>query len=72
MCTIGYRSFRSVFLRSECRHCASERKDIPQLVRHFVNEFSRRNQRVIDTIPSERHAGAGPLSLAGQTIGRPF
>jgi formate hydrogenlyase transcriptional activator len=31
-----------------------ERKeDIPQLVRHFVREFSRRNQRVIDTIPSE-------------------
>jgi formate hydrogenlyase transcriptional activator len=31
-----------------------ERKeDIPQLVRHFVKEFSRRNQRVIDTIPSK-------------------
>jgi formate hydrogenlyase transcriptional activator len=31
-----------------------ERKeDIPQLVRHFVKEFSRRNQRVIGTIPSE-------------------
>ena len=31
-----------------------ERKeDIPQLVRNFVKEFSRRNQRVIDTIPSE-------------------
>jgi formate hydrogenlyase transcriptional activator len=31
-----------------------ERKeDIPQLARHFVKEFSRRNQRVIDTIPSE-------------------
>src|SRR3984885_3263016 len=31
-----------------------ERKeDIPQLVRHFVKEFSRRNQRVIDTILSE-------------------
>jgi formate hydrogenlyase transcriptional activator len=31
-----------------------ERKeDIPQLVRHFIKEFSRRNQRVIDTIPSE-------------------
>jgi formate hydrogenlyase transcriptional activator len=31
-----------------------ERKeDIPQLVRHFVKEFSRRNQRVINTIPSE-------------------
>ena len=31
-----------------------ERKeDIPLLVRHFVKEFSRRNQRVIDTIPSE-------------------
>ena len=31
-----------------------ERKeDIPQLVRHFVKEFSRRNQRVIDAIPSE-------------------
>jgi formate hydrogenlyase transcriptional activator len=31
-----------------------ERKDdIPQLIRHFVKEFSRRNQRVIDTIPSE-------------------
>jgi formate hydrogenlyase transcriptional activator len=31
-----------------------ERKeDIPLLVRHFVKEFSLRNQRVIDTIPSE-------------------
>jgi formate hydrogenlyase transcriptional activator len=31
-----------------------ERKeDIPILVRHFVQEFSRRNGRVIDTIPSE-------------------
>jgi formate hydrogenlyase transcriptional activator len=31
-----------------------ERKDdIPLLVRHFVKEFSRRNQHVIDTIPSE-------------------
>jgi formate hydrogenlyase transcriptional activator len=31
-----------------------ERKeDIPLLVRHFVQEFSRRNHRVIDTIPSE-------------------
>jgi formate hydrogenlyase transcriptional activator len=31
-----------------------ERKeDIPPLVRHFVKEFSRRNHRVIDTIPSE-------------------
>jgi formate hydrogenlyase transcriptional activator len=31
-----------------------ERKeDIPLLVHHFVKEFSRRNQRVIDTIPSE-------------------
>src|SRR6202041_1376029 len=26
---------------------------IPLLVRHFVKEFSRRNHRVIDTIPSE-------------------
>ena len=35
-----------------------ERKeDIPQLVRHFVKEFSRRNQRVIDTIPSETMQG---------------
>jgi formate hydrogenlyase transcriptional activator len=31
-----------------------ERKeDIPRLVRHFVREFSRRNRRVIDTVPSE-------------------
>jgi formate hydrogenlyase transcriptional activator len=31
-----------------------ERKeDIPVLVRHFVQEFSRRNDRVIDTIPFE-------------------
>jgi formate hydrogenlyase transcriptional activator len=29
------------------------REDIPLLVRHFVQEFSRRNNRVIDTIPSE-------------------
>jgi formate hydrogenlyase transcriptional activator len=28
-------------------------EDIPLLVRHFVKEFSRRNNRVIDTIPSE-------------------
>ena len=31
-----------------------ERKeDIPLLVRHFVQEFTRRNNRVIDTIPTE-------------------
>jgi formate hydrogenlyase transcriptional activator len=31
-----------------------ERKeDIPLLIRHFVQQFSRRNNRVIDTIPSE-------------------
>jgi formate hydrogenlyase transcriptional activator len=29
------------------------KEDIPLLVRHFVQEFSRRNDRVIDTIPSE-------------------
>ena len=29
------------------------KEDIPLLVRHFVQEFSRRNNRVIDTIPSE-------------------
>jgi formate hydrogenlyase transcriptional activator len=29
------------------------REDIPLLVRHFVQEFSRRNDRNIDTIPSE-------------------
>ena len=28
-------------------------EDIPLLVRHFVQEFSRRNNRVIDTIPSQ-------------------
>jgi formate hydrogenlyase transcriptional activator len=28
-------------------------EDIPLLVRHFVQEFSRRNNRMIDTIPSE-------------------
>lgn len=27
--------------------------DIPLLVRHFVQQFSQRNHRVIDTIPSE-------------------
>ena len=31
----------------------SERKTSLLLVRHFVKEYSRRNQRVIDTIPSE-------------------
>jgi formate hydrogenlyase transcriptional activator len=29
------------------------REDIPLLIRHFVEQFSRRNNRVIDTIPSE-------------------
>jgi formate hydrogenlyase transcriptional activator len=29
------------------------REDIPLLIRHFVQQFSRRNNRVIDTIPSE-------------------
>ncbi len=29
------------------------KEDIPMLVRHFIQEFSRRNNRVIDTIPSE-------------------
>jgi formate hydrogenlyase transcriptional activator len=28
-------------------------EDIPLLVRHFVQQFSRRNNRVINTIPSE-------------------
>jgi formate hydrogenlyase transcriptional activator len=28
-------------------------EDVPLLVRHFVQEFSRRNNRVIDTVPSE-------------------
>jgi formate hydrogenlyase transcriptional activator len=28
-------------------------EDVPLLVRHFVQEFSRRNNRVINTIPSE-------------------
>jgi len=28
-------------------------EDIPLLIHHFVQEFSRRNNRVIDTIPSE-------------------
>ncbi len=28
-------------------------EDIPLLVRHFVEQFSRRNQRAIDTIPSD-------------------
>ena len=31
-------------------------EDIPLLVRHFVQEFSRRNNRAIDTIPSETMA----------------
>jgi len=29
------------------------KEDIPRLARHFVQEFSRRNNRAIDTIPSE-------------------
>jgi formate hydrogenlyase transcriptional activator len=29
------------------------REDIPLLVRHFVQQFSRRNNREIDTVPSE-------------------
>ena len=29
------------------------REDIPVLVQHFVQEFSRRNNRVIDTIPQK-------------------
>jgi len=29
------------------------KEDIPLLIRHFVQEFSRRNNRQIDTIPSE-------------------
>jgi formate hydrogenlyase transcriptional activator len=32
-------------------------EDIPLLVRHFVQEFSRRNNRAIDTIPSETMEG---------------
>src|SRR6202023_4247287 len=35
------------------RALRERRDDIPLLVRHFVQQFSRRNQRVIDTIPSE-------------------
>ncbi len=33
------------------------REDIPLLVRHFVQQFSRRNNRVIETIPSESMEG---------------
>ena len=29
------------------------KEDIPLLVRHFVQQFSRRNNRVIETIPTE-------------------
>ena len=54
-----------------------ERKeDIPHLVRHFVKEFSRRNQRVIDTIPSEtmqalvRYHWPGNIRELQNVIGR--
>ena len=43
-------------------------EDIPLLVRHFVQEFSRRNNRAIDTFPSEtmeRSFGITGLAISG-------
>jgi formate hydrogenlyase transcriptional activator len=43
-----------------------ERKeDIPLLVRHFVQKFSRRNNRVIDTIPSQTMEALGRYHWPG-------
>jgi formate hydrogenlyase transcriptional activator len=38
--------------------------DIPLLVGYFVREFSRRNDRMIDTIPSATNGGIDALPLA--------
>jgi formate hydrogenlyase transcriptional activator len=44
-----------------------ERKeDIPLLVRHFLQQFSQQNNRVINTIPSETMEGIGSILLARQ------
>jgi formate hydrogenlyase transcriptional activator len=42
-----------MFFRLEFRPYVSGGRIIPLLVRHFVQQFSRRNNRVIETIPSE-------------------
>jgi len=41
------------------------KEDIPLLVRHFVQEFSRRNNRAIETIPSEAMAALVRYSWPG-------
>ncbi len=45
------------------------REDIPLLVRYFVQQYARRMNRRITTIPAESHAGPDALSLAGQYPG---
>jgi len=40
-------------------------EDIPLLVRHFVQQFSRRNSRVIDSIPSETMAALARYDWPG-------
>lgn len=42
-----------MFFQSTSRRCASGPDDIPLLVRHFVQQFSRRINKSIETIPSE-------------------
>ena len=45
----------------------SERKsDIPALVRHFVQKFSRRMNKQIEIIPSATMSTSGKLGVAGQ------
>ena len=42
------------------------RDDIPLLVRYFVQQYARRMNKRITTIPTGIHASAGALSLAGE------
>jgi DNA-binding NtrC family response regulator len=44
-------------------------EDIPVLTWHFVNEFSRRMNKSIGTIPSENDVRAGTVSLARKCAG---
>ena len=44
-------------------------EDIPLLVRHFVQQFARRMNKTIDTIPSESMEALLQLSVAGQYPG---
>ena len=49
---VPLRSLLPVERVSDADSAVAERPDIPVLVRHFVQQYSRRHNRSIDTVPS--------------------